>query len=237
MGDKWLGVIIPTGAFLFVVVFYLYARYTERWHESLVRQHRELIRLQSPVERKKQDLSQCVQSQFMIEPCSRCHEFTMTLLEVSPNGRSVHYQCQHCGKKMRAAAGCPEAARIIAIRDEFAVLLSEYRERCAQFWRNVRDYQKRVSETKFEALPDLLELVHFEAPAAPLPYEQTTRSPIPEALRSEVWRRDCGRCVQCGSNQNLQFDHIIPVSRGGATTAANLQLLCEACNKSKGARI
>ncbi|WP_245671751.1 HNH endonuclease [Nocardia amamiensis] len=29
----------------------------------------------------------------------------------------------------------------------------------------------------------------------------------------------------------------MPLSRGGATSAANLQILCRSCNRAKGARI
>ena len=71
----------------------------------------------------------------------------------------------------------------------------------------------------------------------PLPYEQTIREPIPEAVRSEVYRRDGGRCVRCGRSENLQFDHIIPIKKGGATTVNNLQVLCRSCNLAKGAKI
>ena len=70
-----------------------------------------------------------------------------------------------------------------------------------------------------------------------MPFEQTTREQIPSSLRSEVWRRDEGRCRRCSSRNNLQFDHIIPVSRGGGTTPQNLQLLCRSCNLSKGNKI
>jgi tetratricopeptide (TPR) repeat protein len=63
------------------------------------------------------------------------------------------------------------------------------------------------------------------------------REAIPEEVRHAVWRRDQGRCVQCGSQENLEFDHIIPLSRGGANTERNLQLLCESCNRQKGAAI
>lgn len=63
------------------------------------------------------------------------------------------------------------------------------------------------------------------------------RAQIPEDVRIEVWRRDDGRCVKCGSQTNLEFDHIIPVSMGGSNTARNLQLLCESCNRSKGASL
>ena len=59
------------------------------------------------------------------------------------------------------------------------------------------------------------------------------REPIPEDVRIFVWRRDDGRCMKCGSQENLEYDHIIPCSRGGSNTARNLQLLCEACNRQK----
>ncbi len=63
------------------------------------------------------------------------------------------------------------------------------------------------------------------------------RTRIPENVRIEVWRRDQGKCAGCGSRVNLEYDHIVPVSRGGSNTARNVELLCEACNRSKGDRI
>jgi hypothetical protein len=69
-------------------------------------------------------------------------------------------------------------------------------------------------------------------PAAPV-----KRDPIPERVRHEVWRRDRGTCVECGSRGRLEFDHIIPVSRGGANTVRNIELRCEPCNRRKGARV
>jgi hypothetical protein len=63
------------------------------------------------------------------------------------------------------------------------------------------------------------------------------RQAIPQRVRHEVWRRDRGTCVECGSRGRLEFDHIIPVSRGGANTARNIELRCEPCNRRKGARI
>lgn len=68
------------------------------------------------------------------------------------------------------------------------------------------------------------------------PGQRDTRS-IPQDVKAQVWQRDGGRCVECGDGHYLEFDHIIPLSRGGATSIANLQILCRACNRAKGARI
>lgn len=61
---------------------------------------------------------------------------------------------------------------------------------------------------------------------------------IPTAVKVDVWRRDHGRCVQCGSTKNLHFDHDIPFSKGGSSlTAANVRLLCAKHNLEKSDKI
>lgn len=63
------------------------------------------------------------------------------------------------------------------------------------------------------------------------------RGAIPDDVKQLVWTRDGGQCRVCGSQVELQFDHIIPVILGGATSAENLQILCGSCNRRKGAAI
>ncbi|HKM66726.1 MAG TPA: hypothetical protein VJX70_06125 [Candidatus Acidoferrum sp.] len=61
---------------------------------------------------------------------------------------------------------------------------------------------------------------------------------IPSAIKLEVWKRDKGCCVLCGSQKNIHFDHDLPFSRGGSSLlAANIRLLCAKHNLSKGAKI
>tara|TARA_A100001015_G_scaffold183577_1_gene204241 strand:+ start:4485 stop:4841 length:357 start_codon:yes stop_codon:yes gene_type:complete len=60
---------------------------------------------------------------------------------------------------------------------------------------------------------------------------------ISQKVKNRVWNRDNGKCVICNSNENLEFDHIIPFSKGGANTYRNIQLLCQACNRSKSNKI
>lgn len=63
------------------------------------------------------------------------------------------------------------------------------------------------------------------------------RESIPQEVQDRVWRRDGGTCVKCGSQEKLEFDHIIPISKGGANTYRNIQLLCESCNRKKSNHI
>jgi len=64
--------------------------------------------------------------------------------------------------------------------------------------------------------------------------ERGRRERIADETRAAVWQRDEGRCVRCGSEHELQFDHVIPFSRGGSNVADNIQILCGPCNRAKG---
>ncbi|WP_416151143.1 HNH endonuclease [Salipaludibacillus sp. HK11] len=70
------------------------------------------------------------------------------------------------------------------------------------------------------------------------------RTYFPEWLKKGIKFRDRGRCQICGTdltrifqNDNAEnYDHIIPLELHGSNDPTNIQLTCEGCNKSKGAR-
>jgi 5-methylcytosine-specific restriction endonuclease McrA len=90
----------------------------------------------------------------------------------------------------------------------------------------VRERQRRARRT--------LERAHAALAGEAL---QPRREPIPRAVRLAVFERDGGRCVECGSAFEIQYDHVIPVALGGAATVENLQILCATCNRAKGAAL
>ncbi len=66
---------------------------------------------------------------------------------------------------------------------------------------------------------------------------------IPQEVRDMVWTRDGGRCCftapdgrRCTSRHNLQFEHIMPVAKGGDNSVKNIELLCFCHNQHRAER-
>ena len=93
-------------------------------------------------------------------------------------------------------------------------------------------YRLRRAAHKLDRALMLLNVEEGRAPRA-----RGRREPIPREVRRAVFERDGGKCALCGSNFDLQYDHVLPVALGGATTIGNLQLLCGDCNREKGADV
>lgn len=157
---------------------------------------------------------------YEVKACPKCGENKMQLNNISPTGQSIEYQCIYCHKTI--------VGKLLAGKDgsEAISQLNEIKQLFKSFVAPIDpDFLKTEIDTSF-----------IVSPPDSLIYRKQ-RSYIPDSVRHEVWRRDGGRCVECGSQENLEFDHIIPVSKGGANTARNLQLLCESCNRKKSDKI
>ena len=59
---------------------------------------------------------------------------------------------------------------------------------------------------------------------------------IPQDVMLKVVRRDgqiCQSCFQPVPDNEVEFDHIIPFSKGGTSTTDNIKLCCRTCNRRK----
>lgn len=57
--------------------------------------------------------------------------------------------------------------------------------------------------------------------------------------RANIYARDhyqCGYCGQDKDEEDLTFDHVIPVAQGGKKDWTNIVTACVDCNRQKGAR-
>jgi hypothetical protein len=76
-----------------------------------------------------------------------------------------------------------------------------------------------------------------DQPRPTRPRNPDSRS-IPAEVQRAVWKRDGGRCAfvsdtghRCTERQDLQYDHIDPYGRDGASSVSNIRLLCRAHNQ------
>ena len=93
---------------------------------------------------------------------------------------------------------------------------------------NGRSVFKFILQLTDEKIKGLEEVVELEADARLIPSE----------VKAQVWKRDKGKCVQCGSKEHLHFDHILPYSKGGTSRdVRNIQLLCAKHNLQKSDKI
>ena len=145
-------------------------------------------------------------------PCPKCNELEISILSLSPNARSLLARCKHCQCEYRIKMEPDDSSKIINLFNSF---LEE---------RNIF-----LPDTK-----DALPVWRME-----IKKRQGTnqRVPIPTDVKKAVWKRDGGKCVNCGSEFELQYDHIIPVAKGGSSTIENIQILCKKCNYKKHASI
>lgn len=74
------------------------------------------------------------------------------------------------------------------------------------------------------AMPSVIRLTNY----VNVPYRGVMLS------RQNIFKRDNGACVYCGTTKNLTLDHVIPRSRGGKTDWTNLVTACKSCNSKKG---
>jgi 5-methylcytosine-specific restriction endonuclease McrA len=71
-----------------------------------------------------------------------------------------------------------------------------------------------------------------------LRYDRMPRRSV-RFTRFNIYARDCHRCQYCGCRllrSELNLDHVVPRSRGGASTWDNVVCSCRRCNRTKGGR-
>ena len=134
-------------------------------------------------------------------------------------------------KRAVVGGGSPEAVRVYEkIRDGIWVYNGLFR--LLDAWIETRDGRK-VFKFRLEISPEQ-RIGGYGSVAVDLPHDRL----IPSAVKLEVWKRDQGRCVKCGSANNLHFDHVLPYSKGGSSLVAqNVQILCARHNLEKHDRV
>lgn len=61
-----------------------------------------------------------------------------------------------------------------------------------------------------------------------------TRSQLTTKVKGLILKIDDFTCQYCGSKEDLEVDHVVPIELGGTNDNDNLLTCCSSCNKSKG---
>jgi len=95
----------------------------------------------------------------------------------------------------------------------------------------VEEYSREIHSVTFSLkLPSVLRL---------LKYVRVKKNWIIRFSRANIYARDHHRCQYCGNvrrSDELTFDHVIPVSRGGGKSWDNIVTACIECNRKKGGK-
>jgi 5-methylcytosine-specific restriction endonuclease McrA len=101
-----------------------------------------------------------------------------------------------------------------------------------------------VLKRSLQALVRVLEKRKFAATERPRARRSRAESRhLPAEIRREVHERDGDQCAfvgdrghRCEATRSLEFDHVVPVAKGGRTCAENLRLRCRAHNQYEAER-
>ena len=150
--------------------------------------------------------------------------------------------CKEINKKF-SIPKCSKCNDINFRLREFNTQLDGIRLECTTcdrtFWiKSEQPMDKTIHEQYIEGSAFMLSIVNpIDLVSNNTENQYQKRHNLTSSVKREVWNRDGGKCVKCGSRNNIEYDHIIPVSKGGSNTARNIELLCEKCNRKKSANI
>ncbi len=91
------------------------------------------------------------------------------------------------------------------------------------------DHERIHTPRRAIRIPRVIQLLH---------YDRVPRREV-RFTRRNIFFRDRNRCQYCGrvfAQHELNLDHVVPLSRGGASTWENVVCACIACNGRKGSR-
>lgn len=99
-----------------------------------------------------------------------------------------------------------------------------------------KDIHPEVEELQCTVFGHICPVFYVSEPFTETEKERRRGRYIPFDIKMRVVRRDNHTCQECGKHlkdNEVEFDHIIPLSKGGSTEEHNIRLTCYDCNRNK----
>lgn len=93
-----------------------------------------------------------------------------------------------------------------------------------------------VKDISCKVFGHICPVYYVAEPATETKEQRTFSRSIPRDVMLKVVRRDsqlCQKCFEIVPDDEVEFDHVIPYSKGGASSVANLRLVHRSCNRSR----
>lgn len=163
-----------------------------------------------------------------------------TLGKLAPVERLFFIGCFSNADDEGRLLGSPAYLRsVIFVYDDFTIdQVKEIRDRVVSCCHNLVLYEH--NGTEYLAF---LKWTEYQKPKYPQPSKipsppgvetkPVAKWYVPKAIRQRVFEKFNHRCVVCGSTEDIEIDHIIPLKHGGTSDEENLQVMCSSCNNKK----
>ncbi len=198
-------------AILLISLIYIYAYVVQKRKKA---EKAEKQKLFFEIESAKNNVKAEMQELFLIPKCTKCDDTIFDFERFNSQYTSIEIKCNTCGKGIWISDNNKSNDNLVVLDENFTQLKDLYINSYGALVHNQIQLESNCTNVK-----------------------RDIRESIPKSVKQDVWQRDGGKCVDCGSKEKLEYDHIIPISKGGANTVRNIQLLCENCNRTKSAKI
>jgi len=190
--------------------------------------------------------------------CTKCQETKSTESfnrdKTRRDGRFPH--CRACVKEYSAKYYQKNSAQIKAKVREYQAANSDKRIEISRRWRannleKNRQYQRDwmrqyraenpLSHRRWQKNPEALKQWRADNPDKVILQKQRRRIRELGAESYQIRAMEIARllqrsCIYCGSKQDIQIDHVVPLAKGGRHSIGNLAPACKPCNVRKSAK-
>ena len=167
------------------------------------------------------------------KPCSKCSQLLPLSRYYShkTNADGLFSWCKKCHAEINAKNRKPMLAKLalkqrLAYADNPAI----FRERARQYRQANPEKTKQLFKEWSQANPAKARERGARRRA------RKANNGIYLITSKEKKRLYQSSCFYCGSNKQIQIDHVIPIARGGTHSIGNLVAACAKCNNHKRAR-
>lgn len=171
--------------------------------------------------------------QFITKTCTRCAQ-ALAISKFSPVARGLHGVRSWC----KSCSAAYRREHYLEVRDREILVATLYQQNHRQ---HARAWSKASRSRTIETRRNYRHRNREKVRGWNMRYSARKRGASTDEIvdYATIYQRDKGICHICHNpapKSRLHFDHVIPVSKGGAHTMGNIKVSHARCNLKKGSK-